>query len=81
MECRQESGRPVAGPVGREAAGIGDHDERRQIVVQRAKSIAEPSAHRRESRQNETVVLHEGGRPVDVRFGNHGMDKRHVIDA
>ena len=81
MLDRQESGREISLVVVGQATGVGNRDERRQIVGQLAQSIAEPGAHARKSGQDEAGVLHVAGRPVDVGLGGHRHQKGHVVDA
>ena len=43
---REEPGAPVLRAVGREAARVGQHDERRQVVVQLPQAVADPAPRR-----------------------------------
>ena len=52
---RQKAGAPVARPVGGEAARVGQHDERRQVVGQAAQAVARPRRPCSESRAARTV--------------------------
>ena len=81
MRGRQKAGPPVARPVGRKAARVGQHDERRQIVGQASQPVGHPRPHAGKARQHEAGVLHERGRAVDVRLRDHRMDERDVVDA
>ena len=77
----QKRAAPVGGAVGSEAARVGQHHERRQIVGQIAKAVADPGAHAGETGQHEAGVLHERGGAVDVGLRDHRMQKGHVIHA
>ena len=81
MLGRQKAGRPVHVAVRRQAARIGQHDERRQVVVHAAQAVADPRTHAGKAGQHETGRLHERGRPVHVRLRDHRMDERDVVDA
>src|SRR5262249_7347846 len=81
MRSRQESRAPVSWTVRRNASRIGKNHERRQVLVQAAQAIADPSSRAGEPRQHETCVLHEGCWTVDVAFGLHGIDERHIVHA
>ena len=64
----QEAGGEVALVVVRQAARVGQHDERGQVVGEAAEAVGDPRAHAREAGQDEAGVHHVAGRAVDVRL-------------
>ena len=81
MQHRQEARREIALGVVRQAARIGQHDERRQVVGQAAQAVGDPRAHARKAGQHEARVHHVAGRAVDVGLRRHRHQEREVIDA
>ncbi len=81
MRRRQESRRPVRRTVRRHAPRIRQHNKHREIVVHAPQRIGNPRPRARKPRQYESGVLHERGRPVDIRLRNHRMHKRHIVHA
>ena len=77
----KKAGRPVLGAIRRQPARIGQHDERRQIVVHAAQTIADPGTHARKTGQHKPSRLHEGGGAMHVRLRDHRMNERDVVDT
>ena len=80
----QKSGRPQPGRDRLHLLGVGglgdQHDERRQVLVERAEAVGRP---RPEARPAGDLVagLHErDGRLVIDGFGVHAADEAHVVD-
>ena len=81
MLGRQERGVPVLGAVAGEAAMIGQHDERRQVLVHAAQTVTDPAAHAGKPRKLEAGRLKIGRLAVNAGLADHVVDKRHVIHA
>src|SRR5689334_8473833 len=81
MSGGQKSGRPIARPVWREATRIRKNHKRWQTLVHATETIENPSAHGRIAGQDEADGLHEGGRPVYIRFRHHRVNERDVVHA
>ena len=64
-----------------QASRVGQDDERRQVVRQRAQAIRDPGPQAREAREQEPGVHHVAGRAVDVRLRGQRHQERHVVDA
>jgi hypothetical protein len=78
---RQESRGPIDRSAGRQSARVGQHHERRQILVLRTQSIAQPGSHAGESVERESAVHLEGRRSVVVALGEHRVDEAQIVDA
>ena len=81
MHCGQEAGPPVHDTTRWQAARVGQHDERGQVVTLTPQTISHPRAHARESEPDEAAVHHEHRGTVQRRLALHRMNERHVIDA
>ena len=66
--------RPVDRAAGRQAARVGDDDERGQVVGLAAQAIGQPGAERREAVQAKAGVLLKRRRRVVRRLGDHRVD-------
>ena len=81
MLGRQKPGRPVHVPIRRQPARIGQHDKRRQVVIQATQPVTDPRPNARKPGQHKPGRLHERRRPVHVRLRDHRMDERNVVDT
>ena len=79
MHGRQKAGAPVQDATGRQAANIGQHDKRGQVLVQRAQSVRHPGTHARKPGADEAGVHHEHGRPVQRRLVLHRVNERQFV--
>jgi hypothetical protein len=77
---REERGVPVLHAVRREAAVVGQHDEGRQVVVERAEAVADPAAGAGEAGQLETGRLQQRGGAVHAGLADHVVHEGEVID-
>ena len=80
MNSRQEPGTPVDRSPRRQAARVGEDDERRKIVGLTPQAVGRPGAKRRESGEDEAAVGHEHRRPMERRLGMHRMEEGDRID-
>ena len=76
---REERGVPVLLAVGRQAADIGQHDERREVVVERAKAVAHPGADARVAWDQETGGLQEGGLAMHAGTADDIMHEGDIV--
>ena len=60
---------------------IGQHDERRQIVVHAAQAVTDPAAHAGKAGQLETGGLQQRRLAVDARLADHVVHEGHVVDT
>ncbi len=58
---------------------VGQHHERRQVVVQAAESVADPRSHPGESRQLEPSRLQIRRLAVDTGFAHQVVDECHLV--
>jgi hypothetical protein len=75
----EKAGGPIDRASGRKPAGIGQHDEGRQVFVFRAQSITEPRAHAGKAIERESAIHLEGGRGVVITPGEHRVDEAKII--
>jgi hypothetical protein len=59
---------------------VGQHDERGQVVVERAESVAHPAAGAGETGQLETGGLQQRGGAVHAGLADHVVNEGEVID-
>ena len=78
--ARKERAVPVLHAVRRHAAVVGQHDEGRQVLVQRAETVAHPAARARESRQLEARRRQRGRGRMHARAAGDIVDERDVVD-
>ena len=71
---------PVFHPVGTKPTMVGQHHERRKVVVHGAKAVAYPTACARKSGQLKSGRLQQRGRGVDPGLADHVVDKRHLVN-
>ena len=75
----QEPGGEVPLLVVRQAAGVRQDDERRQVVREPAEAVGEPCPEAREPGQHEPGVHHVAGRAVHVRLRRDRHQERHPV--
>ena len=71
---------PVLGAVGGEAAMVGQHDERGQVVGQAAQPVADPRAHRGEAGPVEAGRLEQRPLAVHAGLADDVVDEGDVVD-
>ena len=81
VDRRQEARAPVHRSARRQAAVVGKHDKRGQLLRFAAEAVGDPRPHRRESGKDEAAVGHEHRRTVERGLALHRMDERHLIDV
>ena len=59
---------------------VGQHDERRQVLVQTAEAVADPAAHAGEAGAVEAGRLQERALAVDAGLADHVVDERDLVD-
>ena len=79
MHRRQKSRAPIRHAAGRQAAWVGQHNERGQVLALTAKPIRDPRSHRWKSRSNVAAVHHEHRWSVQSGFVLHGVDECHIV--
>lgn len=79
MLSRQKRAVPVLGAVGGQAAVIGEHDKRRQILVHAPQTIADPAPHAGKSRPVEAGRLQQRSLTVNPGLTDQVMNKSHLI--
>ena len=81
MRRRKKARAEVALLVVGQTAGIGQDDERGQVVREASERVAHPGPGRGESRQEKAGVHEKARRPVDVRPRRHRHEKGHAVDV
>src|SRR5215831_5911602 len=79
MLCRKEGGIPILRPIAGKPAMIGQHDERRQIVIHAAKAVADPATHTRKSRHLKSRGLQIGSLTMHSRLADHVVNEGDVV--
>ena len=59
---------------------IGQHDERRQVLVHAAEAVADPAAHAGKPGAIEAGGLQQRALAVDAGLADHVVDERDLID-
>src|SRR5262249_43239899 len=78
---RQEAVSPVGGALLRVAAGIGDRDVGRKVLVLGAERVAHPCAGAGKSLERESGAHEHFAGPVSVRLRGQRMDEAHLVGA
>jgi hypothetical protein len=81
MAGGQEAVAPVGFAVRRFAADVLDGDIGRQVLVERAEGVADPSSAARIAFAGEAGVHRDAARTVGVAARSHRMDERHLVDV
>src|SRR4051812_7378865 len=79
MTRGKKSGRPINRAASRQTARIGEHNERRKILVFQAQSVTQPCAHARKSIHGKSSVHLKRGRRVIITLGEHRPNKTDVV--